>query len=478
MTDPLDAVAAGMGPEASGKLALIAGGAELTFADLGRRVARAQAALERAGVGPGSRVALRATNRLETVVMIHALVRLGAPLVPIHPRSTDVEAAALVRDVEPTRVLDDAAVDALVAGAPAANCAPARDEPILAIVYTSGTTGRPKGAILGRDAFVASAAASAENLGWTEDDRWLLCMPLCHIGGLSISTRCLLARRPVILEPHGGARFEPRAVLSAIERHRATLLSVVPTMLRALLDEDRRGALARLRVVLVGGAAAPSALLAECARRGVPALTTYGLTEACSQVTAQRPRAVRSSAPEPGCGRPLRGVEIRIQDDEDDAPPGVVGRIHVRGATCMRGYWNDRPLAPGAWLDTGDLGEIDEEGRLFVHARRTDLIVTGGENVYPVEVEQVLEACHGVERALVFGIPDERWGQLVAAAIVPQPGRDLDDGRLSAELAARLSPHKRPRALCQVEALPITAAGKPDRAGAALLLAPRLRSFT
>src|SRR5262249_6852179 len=157
-----------------------------------------------------------------------------------------------------------------------------------------------------RRAFAASAAASAANLGWRPGDRWLLCMPLGHVGGLSIVTRCVAARSTVVLAP----RFDPAAVLRAIERERATLLSVVPTMLAALLEGEGAGAAACLRVLLGGGAAAPAALLEECTRRRIRALTTYGITEACSQVTAQRPRD--PATVEPGCGQALAGVELRI----------------------------------------------------------------------------------------------------------------------------------------------------------------------
>jgi o-succinylbenzoate---CoA ligase len=334
--------------------------------------------------------------------------------------------------------------------------------------------------MLPRSAILASADASARNLGWEPHDRWLACMPLCHIGGLSILTRCLLARVPVVLEP----RFDPRAVLEAIRRDEATLLSVVPTMLQALLDEDSQNLLARPRAVLVGGAAAPDALLDECARRGVMALTTYGLTEACSQVTSQAPRDPFTR--EPGSGRPLPGVELQIAlpESEAQAPSGAVGRIQIRGPTRMRAYFPRGGPPPGeplpeldraAWLDTGDLGALDEEGRLHVYARRTDLIVTGGENVYPAEVERVLGAVPGVLRALVFGVPDDRWGHVVAAAIVLDPARPASDVTLADELRARLASHKRPRRICFVDALPVAPSGKLDRASAPARFAASLR---
>jgi O-succinylbenzoic acid--CoA ligase len=464
--------------EAPSSPALFAQGASYSFADLGLRAAALIARMRASGIGPGSRVALVAKNRVETVLAVHALLEIGAAIVPVHPRLTPPEVDALLADGSSEILLRDADLDALLDALLDAPPRPSSSElhpsppdpsSLFAIVHTSGTTGRPKGAMLTRAAIAASAAASAENLGWNKADRWLACMPLCHIGGLSIVTRCLLARAPLILEP----RFDAASVLEAIRRDRPTLLSVVPTMLQALLEADRENLLARLRAVLVGGAAAPSALLDECARRGVPALTTYGLTEACSQVTSQRPRDPFTR--EPGSGKPLAGVELRIEPDPLSPGPG---RIQIRGPTRMLGYWPGADaLDPAAWFDTGDLGALDEEGRLHVFARRTDLIVTGGENVYPAEVEQVLEALPGVARALVFGVPDERWGQIVAAALVLDPARPASPPIaeiLAAGLPSRLAAHKRPRRLCAVDALPVTPSGKLDRASAAQRFAPLL----
>ena len=469
--------------EAPERPALFAQGTSYSFTELGLRAAALCARFCAIGVGPGSRVALVAKNRVETVLAIHALLEIGAAIIPVHPRLTPPEVTALLADGSSDLLLRDADLDALLEATspppPTADLRPPDPSSLFAIVHTSGTTGRPKGAMLTRAAILASAAASAQNLGWNADDRWLACMPLCHIGGLSIVTRCLLARAPLILEP----RFEPGSVLEAIRRDRATLLSVVPTMLQALLEADREDLLARLRAVLVGGAAAPSALLDECARRGVPALTTYGLTEACSQVSSQRPRDPITR--EPGSGKPLPGVELRIERDPS-APSSDIGRIQIRGPTRMRGYWppggprDGEPLPaldPAAWFDTGDLGMLDDEGRLHVFARRTDLIVTGGENVYPAEVEQVLEAIPGVSRALVFGVPDDRWGQVVAAALVLDPARPASSEHLADELTRSLASHKRPRRLCSVDALPVAASGKLDRASAAQRFASLLTPF-
>jgi O-succinylbenzoic acid--CoA ligase len=338
-----------------------------------------------------------------------------------------------------------------------------------ALVHTSGTTGRPKIARLSRAAFVASAAASARNLGWRQDDRWLLCLPVCHVGGLSVVTRCVGAGATIVLLP----KFDPVAVLDAVARHRATLLSVVPTMLRALLDDDRGSVLSRLPAVLVGGASTPMAWLEECEERRVVALATYGLTEACSQVTTQAPPSDGEPyRAQPGCGRPLAGVEVRVADDANEpVDAGRPGQILVRGATIMRGYLGQEPLRLGAWLQTGDVGTLDALGRLHVEARRSDMIVTGGENVSPAEVERALVAV-GAREALVFGVPDERWGQIVGAVVVA--AECLQPERLAAELQRRLAPHKRPRRWAQVEALPVNRAGKVDRAEALARLGPSL----
>jgi O-succinylbenzoic acid--CoA ligase len=463
--------AAAADPASAARIALVEGSAEQTYAELAARAGRARAALSAQGVGQGSRVALRARNDGATVAVIHAILDLGATLVPVHPRLTADEAADLIKHASPTLTLQDEDLGAVLACTNATPpLEPHAPELPLAQIYTSGTTGKPKGAVLSRRAFAASAAASAENLGWTPHDRWLLCMPVCHVGGLSILTRAVLARRTVILAP----RFDPDAILASVRRDRATLLSVVPTMLAALLDRDRDNVLAGLRAMLVGGAAAPFGLLEECARRGVPALTTYGLTEACSQVAVQR----LASPPRParGSGHALPGVLLRVLD----ADLGV-GRIQVRGPTLMDGYFAGpghplvRPFDADGFFDTGDLGEVDEHGTLHVHARRSDLIVTGGENVYPVEVEQRLESLAGVRRALVFGVPDERWGQIVAVALELAPGSEIEAVAVRAHAA--LAAHKRPRLACVVDALPLTSSGKLQRADAARIHGGALRPF-
>jgi o-succinylbenzoate---CoA ligase len=421
--------------EAGDRVALHADDARYTFADLARLTEQRLATLDH---GNGLPYPLLATNTLDTLVTLYALLERRIPALLLHPKLTEAERAA--------EIAATAQAGALPPGA-------------AAILYTSGTTGRARGAVLTRGALLASAQASAANLGWHDDDCWLLAMPVARVGGLSIVTRCLAARRAVVLAGAFDAEFLPQW----IEQHRVTLLSLVPTMLALLLDAHPHWRPpAHLRCLLLGGAAASPRLLARAAERGWPIVITYGCTETCSQVVAT-PYARRFDTAACGAGAVLPGAQLRIVD----------GRIELRGPMRMAGYLGEPPLPPDAWIDTGDLGALDADGHLQLHARRTDLIVTGGENVYPAEVEAVLEDCPGLRAALVFGVADETWGQIVAAALVAD-GPAPTDVALAALLADRLGRHKRPRRICYLPSLPLTPAGKLDRAALPALI-PALR---
>lgn len=453
--------------ERNDQVAMVFEGAALTWRELASRALRLGAVIERANDGRDRRVALRASNRLETALALYAMFDRGITVVPLHPRLTDREAEALAEDAECALRLDDAAIDALVRESVDERAIGAAGDAIdpensLAILYTSGTTGRPKGAVLSRRAFIASALASEANLQWEQDDRWLLCLPLCHVGGLSVLTRCLFARKTVVLL----RRFDERAVLDTIERERVTIASFVPTMLHRLIEVDSSGVLPGLRAVLLGGAATSTALLRACARRSIRARTTYGMTEACSQLTTQRPRDW--STVELGSGEPLANTALRVlREDGSECDHDEPGSIVVRGPTLFSGYLHHEPHEREAWFSTGDFGYLDERARLHIVARRTDLIVTGGENVYPLEVERALDGFEGVRASLVFGVDDPRWGQLVACALVTSDAFSLEN--FAAECERSLASHKRPRRFARCEAIPVTSANKPDRAAARAL---------
>jgi O-succinylbenzoic acid--CoA ligase len=417
----------------------------------------------------GARVAIVADARLETIVALLACWEQGWTPALIHPRLTADERARSIGELAPALVLDEGFALEARQGAASGEASAGDQATPAALVYTSGTAGPARAAILSRSAFAASARASEANLGWREDDRWLLSMPLAHVGGLSVLTRALMARRTAVL-----ARVQvaaPERLIDVVARHRVTLASLVPTQLQALFDaEPSHRPPAHLRAILLGGAASSSALLATAAERGFPVLATYGLTEACSQVATQV--AGTRPGPEQGCGPPLAGVRVRIED----------GEIQIAGPTLMTGYLAGGapplcPLVDGEWFATGDLGRFDDAGRLHVQGRRKELIITGGENVHPLEVERALEACTAVAAACAFGVPDAVWGEVLAAAVVARDPH-IDDAALRAivlDHAERaLAPHRRPRRIARLPALVTTEAGKLDRRATADRALPRL----
>jgi len=428
VNDPLSIRAAAQ--DAGERIALRVGGRCYSFAELAARIVPRIDALP-----PGrDPVPVTGLNTLEALLTLLALLEARRPALLLHPRHTPAERA---EEIETTRSTTGLSRDAA------------------AIVYTSGTTGRARGAVLTRRALLASAQASAANLGWYDDDCWLQALPLARVGGLSIVTRCLIARRAVALMP----AFDATALPRWIDEHRVTLLSLVPTMLAQLLDRNANWRPPpQLRAVVLGGASAPPKLLARATDRHIPLVITYGCTETCSQIVAT-PYAQRFDPASAGAGRPLLGAEVRVDGEH----------ILVRGAMRMSGYLGEPPLAPDDWFETGDLGEFDAAGCLHLQARRADLIVSGGENVYPAEVERVLEDCPCIESAAVFGVPDEIWGQVVAAVLVAStPHRHALDAerenQLLQFLAGRLAVYKRPRRVVWVRELPLASSGKLDRA--------------
>ena len=433
-----------------------------SYADIAIRVRTALGSLRAQGVELGDRVALTPKVDVDSIVWLYALFELGCPAVLLHPRLTVRERAVVLGEAQPTHLITEPVPDDS-AGDAASNLPPTPDERTLAIVYTSGSRGRPRGARLSRRAFIASEAAHAANLGWLPEDRWLLGMPPAHVGGLSIVTRSLVARSCVVLSP---GTFDPREAARVMAQHRVTLISVVPTMLRRLLalEEPTWTPGRDLRAVLVGGAPFPDSLRELAAKRNVPTLATYGSTEACSQITTQS----REQSGTPGSGAPLPGIELRIRG----------GEIQVRGDVLMDGYLgHDRsgaPWTPGGWFRTGDLGSFLADGQLFVQGRIDDLIVTGGENVAPEEVEAWLENVPGILSACVFSLPHDEWGEEVVAALVTDSTR-YNAGSVRHQMTNELAAHKHPKRICVLDGLPLNRSGKVDRAAVKEQCASQLR---
>jgi o-succinylbenzoate---CoA ligase len=455
----------------------------LSYRELDAAADSMAARLRQAGVQEGEIVALLAQNGMAYVVAVHAVARACAVLTPLNLRLTPSELAWQMKDAGVHRLLfeesqHDTAIAMRGEVAPLELlsldklCEPgsveAQEKPksrvdlaaLHSVVYTSGTTGRPKGAMLTYGNHFWSATASALNLGLQPDDRWLACLPLFHVGGLSILLRSVIYGTAAVIHPG----FDAARVNAAIDEDDVTIVSVVANMLQRMLDQrDDRPYPASLRCVLLGGGPAPEPLLRRCAAIGVPVVQTYGLTETASQIVTLAPEDALTKLG--SAGKPLFGAELRIEnEDGTTCALGVPGEIVVRGPTVTPGYLH-RPDETAAalqdgWLHTGDLGRLDDEGYLYVLDRRDDLIVSGGENVYPAEIEAVLQAHPDVLDAGVYGIDDERWGKVAAAVVVLSDGAPVDAEALLTHCRQRLAAYKTPRRIDFASALPRNAAGK------------------
>jgi len=480
------------------RLALITSERSWTYAALDADATRAAHWLRSEGVEAGDRVATLLHNGPAAVLLVHALLRLHATLVPLNTRLSGAELAWQLADAAPrlllvedrTVPLADRAraepghapvriipVGALFDAQPADTGSPSPSEPagptlhlshdpahIVAVIYTSGTTGQPKGAMLTAGNFWWSAIGSALNLGTHTDDRWLACLPLFHVGGLSIVLRSAIYGITAVV--HDG--FEAGTVNRAIDGEGITIVSVVAVMLDRMLDaRGERAFPTTLRAVLAGGGPVPRSLLERAAALRAPVVQTYGLTETASQVATLAPSDALQHIG--SAGRVLYPNEIRIVANEGDASANEAGEILVRGPVVMAGY-HGRPddtarAVRDGWLHTGDLGYFDNEGYLHVLDRRDDLIITGGENVYPAEVEAALLGVAGVVEAGVIGVADAEWGQRVIAIVRLDADAppDIAD-RLRSRCRDRLAAYKVPREIRIVDVpLPRTASGQLQR---------------
>lgn len=430
------------------------------------------------GVVAGDRIAYLGANRVEELVLLFALARLGAMLVPLNTRLAVAELAALVAHAEPRLlVVDDdfAAIGAElgivvrqvaeVVATTGAACSTEvdPDTPVL-IAYTSGTTGTPKGAVHTQAGLLANAAASVAAHDLVADDRVLTVLPLFHVGGLCIQTvPALLAGAEVWLHP----RFDAGAWLDAVATWRPTLSLMVPATLRAALAHPAWSTtdLSCLRVLMAGSSIIPRALIDAVHARGVPLGQVYGATET-GPVTAVL-RAGDAMARVGTTGWPCFPDSLRLLDASGaDVVGDAVGEIHVRAPNIMRGYWRlpadtgFRQHDDADWFATGDLARRAPDGCLEVVGRSRDLIISGGENIHPAELEDVLAAIPGVAEAAVVGVPDERWNEVPAAFVVRRADAMLDEATVASAFVDRLARFKHPKHVVFVDALPRNAMGK------------------
>ncbi len=468
-------------------LALVAGTLRFTYHELDGVVDRTARQLASVGVGAETPVAVLLPNSAPFVFLTHALARLGAVMVPLNVRLAPAELAWQLEDSRAAVLVSDETVLAAhhTLGAhtsprritvAALQAAPEVDAPLRShidlsavqgIIYTSATTGRPKGVLLTFGNHWWSAHGSALNIGVHRDDSWLAVLPLYHVGGLAILWRSVISGMPVRLHE----TFDPAAVNGEIDRGEVTLVSVVAAMLQRILDDrGSRPLPPTFRCFLLGGGPAHRSLLERCVQAGVPVAATYGLTEAASQVATLAPEEFAHKLG--SAGKALLPIEVRVA-----AAPGEVGEILVRGPTLMKGYAG-RPeetarVLQDGWLHTADLGYLDAEGYLYVVERREDLILSGGENVYPSEVESVLRGHPAIADAGVVALRDAEWGQVVGAAIRLRPGTRLTEDEVRAFCRGRIAGFKIPKRVWFVDDLPRSSGGKLLRRALGQLAAER-----
>ncbi|MEM8552485.1 MAG: AMP-binding protein [Pseudomonadota bacterium] len=463
------------------KPAVISDSGVLTYAAFAARVRKAAASLSGLGVAEGDRVAVLAENHADTLVTLYACARLGAVLLPLNWRLAHAELAYTLSHAEPRVLLASAEFQSAAkalrddpsTGAPALRIlgpqgdliadeaadppdagGPERD---VLLVYTSGTTGRPKGALLSQRALFSNAIQSHHMHQMTAADRVLTVLPLFHVGGLNIQTTpALQAGATVVLLP----RFDPGAMLAALAEHQVTLTLVVPAVMQALLAHQAFASadFSSLRAVATGSTIVPESLIAPFEAR-VPVLSVYGATETCPIAAYDRLGEPRV---EGGTGRAGVLSHIKILDERGkEVAADVHGEIAARG-TFLSGYLNDRAATEATirigYVLTVDVGSLSEDGTLTVHGRKKHLIISGGENIYPAEIERVLLEHPSVRECAVVGKPDPKWQEAPVAFVVPS-------GVLTAEalhgfLADRLARFKVPRDVRIVDALPKTALGK------------------
>jgi long-chain acyl-CoA synthetase len=461
---------------------------ELSYAALDAASARAAGLLRSRGVEPGDRVGLMMPNVPYFPVLYFGILRAGAVVVPMN---------VLLKEREVAYYLDDSGAKLLLAWhmfdeAAEAGAAKARAECILVtpgefeqllaeqqpveepverdeqetavILYTSGTTGQPKGAELTHPNLRKNCSISARTLGqFTHEDVLLGALPLFHTFGQTCTMNCaVLVGATVTMIP----RFDPEKALEIIERDRVTVFQGVPTMYNAMLHANRADStdVSTLRLCMSGGAAIPVELIRAFEEKfDCPILEGYGLSETSPVASFNHPDRERKAG---SIGTPIEGVEMQVWgDDGSELPPGEVGEIVIRGHNVMKGYWS-RPDATAesidssGWFRSGDMAKVDEDGYFFIVDRKKDLIIRGGYNVYPREVEEILYEHPAVQEAAVVGIPDDSLGEEVAAAVVLKQGESADASEIKAYVRDQLAAYKYPRKVWFVDELPKGPTGK------------------
>jgi fatty-acyl-CoA synthase len=429
---------------------------------LWQRIEQATRAL---GQARGERIAWLGYNHPDMLALLLAAARLGAILVPLNWRLAAAEHAAILRDCTPRLLYCDAAfaAQARSLGVPIGDWSDkgearlaGRDEDDLLIVYTSGTTGTPKGAVLQQRALLWNGYNAIHAHDLRQDDHVLSALPLFHVGGLNNQTLpALLAGARVTLHE----RFDAGAWLHDVAALRPTLSLLVPATLAAVIAHPQWRAtdMSSLRLLNTGSMVVPASLIEAFHARGVPVGQIYGATETAPiAVVLLREDALRKAG---SAGKAALHCEVKLVD----------GEIWVRGPNVMRGYWNDAPSTAAAltgdgWFRTGDLARMDDEGYYWILGRSRELIISGGENIYPAELENVLADCPQIAESAVIGIEDAKWGEAACAVVVRKPGVEVDESAVLGLFKDRLARYKHPRRVIFTDSLPKNALGKVQKA--------------
>ncbi len=470
---------------------------DVSYAALGRRISQIVQAFEAVGVGRGDAVAILSPNRPEYFMVTVACALMGVRYTPLHPLGSRDDHLQILADAGISVLVADAAAygaraqelaaalpglmklfgfGAIAGGTnllpladsfdPAPLVDAARPQDIVAIAYTGGTTGLPKGVVLTQACVVEYVRIALQQWEWPERPVALLTTPISHAAG-GIIPPVLLSGGTVILQPG----FEVERLLATLEAERASVLFLVPTMIYLLLDRlrDRPNDVSSLKLVIYGAAPMSPGRLAEALQRFGPVfMQIYGQVESSPTITALKQRDHLDPRLLTSCGRVLEGQQLALlREDGTEAGPDEPGEICLKGPTLMQGYWN-RPAETaealrGGWLHTGDIARRDARGFLHIVDRAKDLIISGGFNVYPREVEDVLMGHEAVDRAAVIGVPDDKWGEAVDAYVVLRDGLRADAGELIGLVRARKGAVHAPKRMTFVDSLPLTPIGKVDK---------------
>ena len=500
MTQTLARLVAAAAAERGQSDAIIFRDRALTFRQLDERSSRIAQALAADGFGAGDRIAYLDKNTPQFFELLFGVAKLGAVTVGVNWRLQPDEIGHILRDAnakaivvgaryEPTisavrgdlralqRIISlgesanypayEAFIEQQPAGDPAGDAGP---DGVVVQMYTSGTTGLPKGAMLTNTNLLATLADESDELFFNDDSVNLVVLPLFHIGGagwglMGLYNRCLT----VLLR-----EVDPAEILRAIERHRVTHALFVPVVLKMLLDHPDLAStdLSSMELIIYGA----SPISQDVLSRALDAFDckfvgAYGLTETAGQVTTLAPEEHRIDNPFPhrieSVGKAVPGAELRVVDleTEEAVPTGDVGEVWVRSRQVMKGYWNkpeetEQAILGDGWLRTGDAGYLDGDGFLFITDRIKDVIISGGENVYPAEVENALMSHPGIDDVAVIGVPDERWGETVRAIVVRANGDDLTDQEVIDYAREKIAHYKCPTSVVWVDELPRNPSGK------------------